>query len=69
MTQKGEDFFPEVFTRDNRIKGLLQELEQALRDEDDPAALRRAGVDLRALGDAARGRAWRIDPKIGSRSW
>lgn len=65
MSCKGEDFFPEVFTRDNRIKGLLQELEQALQAEDDPDTLRRAGIDLKALGDAARGKGWRINPKKG----
>lgn len=62
-------YFPVALTRDNRIRGLLQEMREALEDCDDPDALRRAGVDLKALGDAARGKGYAINPRKGSRIW
>ena len=54
---------------DNRINGLLRELEEAVADCDDPATLRRLGVELKLIADAARGRGFGFQPKEGNRTW
>lgn len=43
---------------DNRMRGLLQELVEALEMEDDPALLRAVGQSLKGLGDFARSQAF-----------
>lgn len=54
---------------DNRISGLLRELEEAVADCDDPVTLRRLGVELKLIADAARGRGFGLQPKEGNRTW
>lgn len=46
--------FPVERIRDNRAKGLLREVAEAIADCDDPEQLRKLGQSLRMLGDAAR---------------
>ncbi len=46
--------------KDNRVKGLLNEIMEALRECDDPHQLRRFGKALKSLSSEARGRAWEI---------
>ncbi len=53
---------------DNRLSGLIREVQQAIEDCDDPKTLYRLGVSLKLLHDKARGRGWDIQPK-GNRSW
>lgn len=43
-----------ILTRDNRLTGLLQEIEQALREETSSLALWRAQKSLRSLVDVSR---------------
>ena len=52
--------FPIARISDNRIRGLLQELAEALEQEDDPALLKAAGQSLKMLGDFARSQAYTI---------
>ena len=66
----GLPFRPDLLDlRDNRMKGLMSEVLEALADCDDPELLRRTGINLKALHDAARCKAWEINPKKGNRSW
>jgi hypothetical protein len=46
--------------RDNRTRGLLRELAEAIEDSDSPDDLRRLGQSLKMLADAARGRGYRF---------
>lgn len=50
--------FPVERIGDNRMRGLLQELAEALEQEDDPALLRAVGQSLKMLGDFARSQAF-----------
>jgi hypothetical protein len=54
---------------DNRLQGLLRELEEAIADCDNPETLRRLGVQLKLMGGEARGRGFRLQPKEGNRHW
>lgn len=54
---------------DNRLTGLLREIEEAIADCDDPETLRRFGVCLKSLHDKARGKGWELQPKEGNRTW
>lgn len=44
---------------DNRARGLLQEIAEAIDDTDDPERLRSLGQSLKILGDAARAKGMR----------
>lgn len=55
--------------RDNRLKGLMSEIMDAIADCEDPVLLYRTGINLKLMHDAARGKAWEINPKKGNRSW
>lgn len=52
------DSFPVGRIKDNRLKGLLRELEEALQDTEDPELLRKLGQSLRLIGDRARSKAF-----------
>lgn len=56
--------FPVSRIRDNRIKGLLRELAEAIDAETDPATLRSVGISLKMLGDYARGKGYRNGGKF-----
>jgi hypothetical protein len=45
--------------RDNRMRGILQEVAELIDDTDSPDDLRRFGQSLKLLSDAARGRGYR----------
>lgn len=53
--------FPALLTRDNRAKGLLNELADTIDAEDDPLALRRLEMALTAASHYARGRRFEIE--------
>lgn len=66
----GLPFRPDLLDlRDNRLKGLMAEVMDALADCDDPELLRRTGINLKSLHDAARCKAWEINPKKANRIW
>jgi hypothetical protein len=44
-------------------------LRVTLADCDDPELLRRTGINLKSLHDAARCKAWEINPKKANRTW
>jgi hypothetical protein len=50
--------FPVDRIKDNRLQGLLRELLDAIKDEDDPEKLRKLGQSLRLIGDSARSKAF-----------
>lgn len=50
--------FPVDRIKDNRLQGLLRELLDAIKDEDDPEKLRKLGQSLRLIGDRARSKAF-----------
>lgn len=50
--------FPVERVKDNRLKGLLRELQEALLETDDPELLRKVGQSLRMIGDSARSKAF-----------
>ena len=52
--------FPVERIGDNRIRGILQELAEALEQEDDPALLKAVGQSLGILGNFARSQAYTI---------
>jgi len=54
---------------DNRLSGLLREIEEAIADCDDPKTLRRFGVALKQLSDKARGKGFDLQPPHGNRTW
>ena len=54
---------------DNRLQGLLREIEEAIAACDDPTTLRRLGVELKLIADAARGKGYELQPKEGNRYW
>lgn len=56
-------------SRDNRLKSLTQEVLEAIADCDDPVQLRRLGVNLKMLADAARSKGFELQPKEGNRTW
>lgn len=55
-------------SRDNRLKSLTQEVLEAIVDCDDPDQLRRLGMNLKMLADAARSKGFDLQPK-GQRTW
>ena len=55
--------------KDNRLAGLLREVQEAIEATDDPPTLRRLGVALKQLADKSRGRGWELQPKDGNRIW
>jgi hypothetical protein len=57
--------FPVERITDNRLKGLLREVLDALEDCDNPETLRAVGQSLKMLGDDARAKAL----QKGSRQW
>lgn len=57
-----------VFT-DNRLSGLLRELEEAIAECEDPTTLRRLGIELKLIADSARGKGYGLQPKQGNRTW
>lgn len=61
--------FPVDRIADNRHKGLLREVLEAIHDCDNPEQLRALGQSLKMLGDAARTRGWELQPKQGNRTW
>lgn len=50
--------FPVERIGDNRLRGLLAEMAEALEQEDDPALLKAVGQSLKMLGDFARSQAY-----------
>jgi hypothetical protein len=50
--------FPVERIQDNRLLGLLRELAEAIREEDDPATLRKLGQSLRLIADHSRSKAF-----------
>lgn len=54
---------------DNRLSGLLREVQEAIEQEDDPVTLRRLGVSLKLLHDKARGRGWELQKPTGNRTY
>jgi len=50
--------FPVERIGDNRLRGLLAEMAEALEQEDDPALLKAIGQSLKTLGDFARSQAY-----------
>lgn len=52
--------FPVERIGDNRLRGLLQELAEALEQEDDPKLLRAVGQSLHILGNFARSQGYTI---------
>lgn len=61
--------FPVDRIADNRHKGLLREVLEAIEDCDSPEQLRALGQSLKMLADAARTRGWELQPKEGNRTW
>lgn len=55
-------------SRDNRLKSVTQDVLEALLDCDDPAQLRRLGMNLKMLADAARSKGFNLQP-AGQRTW
>lgn len=55
-------------SRDNRLTSLTQDALEAIADCDDPAQLRRLGMNLKMLADAARSKGFDLQPK-GQRTW
>lgn len=53
--------FPAFLTRDNRAKGLMQELADAIDAEDSSLNLYRLEVALRSASDYARGRRYEVE--------
>lgn len=54
---------------DNRLDGLIREIEEAIQDCDNPTTLYRLGVQLKLCADKARGRGFDLQPKQGNRFW
>jgi uncharacterized protein YfaS (alpha-2-macroglobulin family) len=54
---------------DNRLAGLLREVQEAINETDDPLTLWRLGVALKQLADASRGRGYDLQPNKANRSW
>lgn len=52
--------FPVERIGDNRLRGILQELAEALEQEDDPGLLETVGSSLKMLGNFAKGQAFMI---------
>lgn len=50
--------FPIDRIKDNRLQGLLRELLEAIKDEEDPDKLRKLGQSLKMIGDRARSKAF-----------
>lgn len=59
--------FPVQRMKDNRLQGLLREIEEAIKSEDDAAVLRTLGQSLKLLGDCARSRGF--ERQTGQRFW
>ena len=63
-------FLPSLLdSRDNRLTALAHDVREAIADCDDPAQLRRLGMNLKMLADAARGKGFELQPKKGNRTW
>jgi hypothetical protein len=54
--------FPVERVKDNRLNGLLREIADLIRDEDDPRVLRHFSTSLKLLADRARSRGYSLDP-------
>ena len=62
-------FKPDLLdSRDNRLKGLTSEVLEAIVECDDPLQLRRLGVNLKMLADAARSKGYGLQPE-GNRTF
>jgi hypothetical protein len=44
--------------KDNRLRGLLREISEAIEETDDAEGARAFGQSLKGLADRARGRGW-----------
>ena len=55
--------------KDNRLAGLLREVQEAIEATDDPMTLYRLGIALKQLSNMSRGRGWDLQPKEGNRYW
>lgn len=55
--------------KDNRLKGLLREIQEAIADMDDPEALKKLGQSLKMMGDRARNRGWYLLPEEKREFW
>lgn len=60
--------FPVGRIEDNRMRGLMNELREAIADEDNPETLRKFGQSLKLIGDIARTKAYTTSKKVG-RVW
>lgn len=50
--------FPVERIKDNRLQGLLRELQEAIAQEEDADKLRKLGQSLKLIGDRARSKAY-----------
>lgn len=50
--------FPVNRIGDNRLKGLLREITEAIEETDNPELLRKLGQSLKLIGDRARSKAF-----------
>ena len=57
--------FPVERIGDNRLKGLLRELQEAIDDSDNHELLRSVGVSLKLMGAEARTKAYLLDKRVG----